>query len=156
MTDDKKIQEKISFSAIRKNVDCQNCGRSPLVALPPNYPTVDIVCQFCSQTAQVKSLRLRRIDSGLPNIITAAAWGPQKKRMNAGIFQPLYIVTFYGGKAISILYISPGVQKKYQKILFKKRKPLPDYNKRAGWQGFNYMIGNLPKKSLKLLWRRKH
>jgi type II restriction enzyme len=133
MTEDKKIQEELSFRVIRKFIACQECGRGPLVALPPNYPTVDIICQFCSNTAQVKTFRTKSEANRLPRNIVSAAWKPQKERMDAGIFQPLYIVSFYDSRPLRAYYLSSKIQKKYQKELFIKRKPLPSYNVRAGF-----------------------
>ncbi len=155
MTDENKAQEKASFNAIRKNIRCPSCGRGPFVALPPNFPVVDLICRFCGETAQVNSLHVNKRDSRLPGTVISSAWKPQKIRIAAGIYKPLYIVTFFRKRAINIYCVSAVTQKRYKKILFKKRKPLSRRNVRAGFQGFVYRVGLLPKRAVKLEWSKK-
>jgi type II restriction enzyme len=65
-----------------------------------------------------------------------AAWGPQKDRMDAAIYFPLYLVLAKSDlKEWSIFYLSADLQ---IPALFEKRKPLSATARRAYWQGFKY------------------
>jgi hypothetical protein len=74
----------------------------------------------------------------LPKTILGAAWGPQKARMDAAIYFPLYLVLVTRDwKSFSIYYLAADLQ---EPEFFKERKELSVTAKRAGWKGFNYDI----------------
>jgi hypothetical protein len=57
---------------------CPRCKRSrTLVKLPNNFKCADVICDFCGYLAQVKTVRVRNVES-VPNAVLGAAWGPQK------------------------------------------------------------------------------
>src|SRR5262249_55481567 len=86
---------------------------------------------------QVKSCTAMNVTE-LPNQILGAAWGPQKARMDAGIYFPLYVVlATLDQKKYGIYYLSADVQ---SPEIFVKRAPLSETARRAGWQGFNYNL----------------
>jgi type II restriction enzyme len=80
----------------------------------------------------------------LPKSVLGAAWGPQKERMDAGIYFPLFLV-LKSVKAFSIYYLPTDFQ---SERLFSPRSPLSDNAKRAGWQGFIYDLNALPEGAL--------
>lgn len=88
----------------------------------------------------MKAKTVTEVDT-LTDVILGAAWGPQKERMDAGIFFPLYLVQV-AGKRYSIFYLSADLQ---PRGLFATRKPLSDKARRAGWQGFLYDLKTVPK-----------
>ena len=96
------------------------------------------MCDFCGYLAQVKSKNVTNIDI-LPKSILGAAWGPQKERMDAGIYFPLYIVLKTERKS-AIYYLPVDYQ---DTEIFVKRKPLSENAKRAGWQGYYYDLSLL-------------
>ena len=59
--------------------------------LPPNFKCADVICDFCGYLAQVKASRARDINL-LPDSILGAAWKPQRERMEAAIYFPLFVV----------------------------------------------------------------
>jgi type II restriction enzyme len=59
--------------------------------------------------------------------------------MDAGIYFPLFLVLMRGRKS-AIYYLSADVQKS---DMFKPRKPLSANARRAGWQGFLYVLKNV-------------
>ena len=61
-------------------------------------------------------------------MVLGAAWGPQKERMDAGIYFPLYVV-LKSEKKYSVFYLSSDLQ---TEEMFIKRKPLSSTAKRAG------------------------
>jgi hypothetical protein len=73
--------------------------------------------------------------TAIPKAVLGAAWGPQKDRMDAAIYFPLFLVLVSIRKKFAIYYLSADLQ---TPKLFKKRAPLSQNAKRAGWQGFIY------------------
>ena len=123
-----------------KKFDCLKCKhQNTLKQLPPNYKCADIICDFCGYLAQVKTKQTKNIDK-IPKRILGAAWGPQKERMDSGIYFPLFLV-LKNDKKYSIFYLSSDLQ---TQAMFIKRKKLSDNAKRAGWQGY-YFDGEIMK-----------
>jgi Dam-replacing family len=118
-----------------KDCSCPRCKRpKTLVRLPTNFKCADIICDFCGYLAQVKAASVR--DTGaLPKAVLGAAWGPQKERMDASVFFPLYLVLVGGKRSYSIFYLSADLQ---TPEMFRPRVPLSANARRAGWQGFIY------------------
>jgi len=88
--------------------------------------------------AQVKTKAVKDVDK-LPKKILGAAWGPQKERMDAGIYFPLFIVLKADRKS-SIFYLPVDYQ---DRDIFKSRNPLSADAKRAGWQGYYFDLTKL-------------
>ena len=125
---------------IRKKFNCPKCKRAKtLKKLPPNFKCADLICDFCGYLAQVKTHNVKDINT-FPKMILGAAWGPQKERMDAGIYFPLYVV-LKCEKKYSVFYLSSDLQ---TEEMFIKRKPLSSNAKRAGWQGY-YFDGEIMK-----------
>ena len=120
---------------VSKHCACRRCKRkSTLKRLPPNFKCADLICDFCGWLAQVKTASVKTIDI-LPDTILGAAWAPQKERMDAGIYIPLYIVLDGPSGAKNVFFLSVEAQ---EPSMFVPRKPLSSSAKRAGWQGFIY------------------
>ena len=134
---------------VTKNVNCPSCKRSAqtLRLLPTNFKCADIICDFCGYLAQVKSVTVKNIDE-LPNEILGAAWGPQKERMDSGIFFPLYVVARDSKRNIGLFYLPSDLQ---TIEMFKPRKPLSASAKRAGWQGFMIDLRKGSSKPIRLI-----
>jgi hypothetical protein len=93
------------------------------------------VCDFCGYLGQVKTHSC--IDGETPpKRLLGAAWGPQKTRMDAGIYFPLFLVLVAAERGrFSIHYLSADLQ---TPELFVERALLGPDARRAGWQGFYY------------------
>ncbi|UVC11713.1 hypothetical protein IHQ71_00365 [Rhizobium sp. TH2] len=114
---------------------CPKCKRpKTLVRLPPNFKCADVICDFCGYLAQVKASSAKRIDQ-VPKTVMGAAWEPQRQRMEAAIYFPLFLVLVTPDAQYSIFYLSADLQ---EPAMFKPRNPLSENARRAGWQGFLY------------------
>jgi len=113
---------------------CPRCKRSKtLKLLPPNFKCADLVCDFCGYLAQVKTTRVPDPEQ-LPKTILGGAWEPQRDRMQAGIYFPLFVVLVdKDQRQWSIKFLPADLQ---TPDMFEARKPLSPNAKRAGWQGF--------------------
>lgn len=116
--------------------ECPRCKRKKtLKRLPPNFKCADVICDFCGFLGQVKTSTAREVTI-FPRLLLGAAWGPQKARMNAAIYFPLFLVLVTSDlKDHAIYYLSADLQ---PPELFRPRSPLSETAKRAGWRGFLY------------------
>ena len=122
---------------VMKSCSCPKCKRlKTLKLLPPNFKCADAICDFCGYMAQIKTANVTDVDT-IPRQILGAAWGPQKERMDAGVFFPLYLVLISkkNSKDFAIYYLAADLQRPE---MFVARKPLSPSARRAGWQGFYY------------------
>jgi hypothetical protein len=121
---------------VAKICSCPRCKRpKTLIRLPQNFKCADLICDFCGFLAQVKASTAIKIEV-LPRTILGAAWAPQKARMSAAIYFPLYLVLANSDlKKYSIFYLSADLQ---PPELFRERNPLSSTARRAGWKGFTY------------------
>ncbi|MGH7929184.1 MAG: DpnI domain-containing protein [Candidatus Binatia bacterium] len=125
---------------VTKACDCPKCKRlRTLKRLPPNFKCADIICDFCGFLAQVKAMSVSSV-TPLPKQVLGAAWGPQKERMDAAIYFPLFLV-LKASTGHAIYYLPTDFQ---SPALFAARKPLSEQARRKGWQGFMYILSALP------------
>lgn len=125
---------------VAKHCACPQCKKElTLKRLPTNFKCADLICDFCGYLAQVKTMRVKEL-SQLPKQVLGAAWKPQKERMDAAIYFPLFLV-LQAAKGFEIYYLPTDFQ---NEKLFKKRKALSESAKRAGWIGFMYMLSEVP------------
>ncbi len=140
MATDKQKLGEFGEKVVAKQCSCPKCKKDrTLKLLLPNFKCADVVCDFCGYLGQVKAKNVKDINS-VPSQILGAAWGPQKDRMEAGIYFPLFLV-LVNGKNHSIFYLSADLQ---EPNMFVPRKPLSPNAKRAGWQGFYYDMTKIP------------
>lgn len=141
MATSKQELGKLGEELVVQHCACPRCKRSrTLKLLPPNFKCADIICDFCGYLAQVKA---STSTDGMtpPNRIPGAAWRPQRARMDAGIYFPLFLVLVARPLArFSIHYLSADLQ---TEELFLEREPLPEHARRAGWKGFYYDLGSV-------------
>jgi type II restriction enzyme len=120
---------------------CPRCKRArTLRMLPANFKCADVICDFCGYLGQVKASTSA---DGItpPRLLLGAAWGPQKQRMDSGIYFPLFLVLVAQELGrFSIHYLSADLQ---TRALFLERAPLSATARRAGWQGFYYDLGSV-------------
>lgn len=125
---------------VGKTCDCPRCKKpGTLKRLPPNFKCADLICDFCGFLAQVKTMTVSAVEP-LPKRVLGAAWGPQKDRMNAAIYFPLFLV-LKAPNSKAIYYLPTDFQ---SPALFAARAPLSVNARRAGWQGFMYVLSAVP------------
>jgi type II restriction enzyme len=127
-------------SIVAKSCDCPKCKKpKTLKLLPTNFKCADLICDFCGFLAQVKAMTVATVDS-LPKQVLGAAWAPQRERMDAAIYFPLFLV-LKSSTSHAIYYLPTDFQ---SPALFSARKPLSSEARRAGWQGFMYVLSAVP------------
>lgn len=129
---------------IAKRYRCPKCKKPfTLRALPPNFKCADLICDFCGYLAQVKTATVSDTEVP-PSRILGATWGPQKARIDAGIYFPLFLVVRAGRKT-GVYYLPVDYQ---HRSMFVPRSPLPSRARRASWRGFYYDLSRLPEGAL--------
>ena len=107
---------------VATTVPCPRCKRvRTLRRLPPNFKCADIICDFCGYLAQVKTTEKPDVDV-LPKQLLGAAWGPQKEKMDAGIYFPLFIVLVTPNRRRKAIYYIPADLQ--EPTMFEERRPL--------------------------------
>lgn len=149
MATPKQITGERGEQLVATHCACPKCKcRKTLKRLPANFKCADLICDFCGFLAQVKACTVKD-PTCPPDTILGAAWGPQKERMDAAIYFPLYIVAFpKQGKASAIYYLSADLQ---EPDIFEERPPLSATAKRAGWIGFNYRLTHIRDRLVRLI-----
>ncbi len=127
---------------------CPKCKRAgTLVRLPPNFKCADVICDFCGYLAQVKTSAATDVEV-IPAKVLGAAWAPQRDRMAAAIYFPLFLVLVAAAnKACAIYYLSADLQRPE---MFLPRSPLSPKARRAGWQGFMYNLESVRQRFARL------
>ncbi len=121
---------------VAKTARCPGCKRKErtLRTLPPNFKCADVVCDFCGYLLQVKTKSVKGpLPIVCPKKILGGAWGPQKERMDAGIYFSLFIVVENDAGKVVTFFLPRDLQ---TPEMFVERKPLSATAKRAGWTGF--------------------
>lgn len=127
---------------------CPRCkSHHALRRLPPNFKCADIICDFCGYLSQVKTASSRDLTK-LPASVLGAAWEPQRRRMAAGIYFPLFLV-LRAQRGAAVFYLPADFQ---NRTLFKRRKRLSVDSRRPGWRGFVYDLRSLPEGALIRVW----
>ena len=127
---------ELGEKAVAKYCSCPECKEGDLKRLPRNFKCADIICDFCGFLAQVKTKRVKTTTEQI-KILLGAAWKPFKKRLDANIIFPLFIVSVYNNKPVEIQFLDKESQRN-NVDMFIPRKPLAKTARRAGWQGFKY------------------
>lgn len=140
MASEKQVLGSWGENLVKDHCSCPKCKKTKTFKLlPQNFKCADLICDFCGFLAQVKSTRVKNVNI-LPKTILGAAWLPQKERMNAFIYFPVYLV-LKSEEEYAVYYLPTDFQ---SPELFVPRKPLSDQAKRAGWQGFLYDLSKVP------------
>jgi hypothetical protein len=101
--------------AVCTHVSCPRCGRDKQFReLPPNFECVDVICKFCGFLAQVKATT--GASGEPPTRILGGAWLPQHERVIAGIFHPVYVVTYKGTSLARIDYVPAHMLSAYPAV----------------------------------------
>ena len=132
---------------VTKWCSCPRCKRTKsLRQLRVNFRCADIICDFCGFVAQVKAANHSALT--LPMRVPGAAWKPQKERLEAGIYLPLYVVVRVSSRVTAIYYIPADFQD--SSLFLPRAKPLSSKAARRGWHGFDYDLSTVAGKAVRI------
>lgn len=117
---------------------CPGCGADRLDALPNNSPVADFACPACAEEYELKA------GKGAPGRkIVNGALGTMTARL-AARNNPNLLVMGYDGAAGRVTDLIVVPKHFFTPAIIEPRKPLGPSARRAGWQGCNILIGQVP------------
>jgi type II restriction enzyme len=128
----------LSEGWIAANGFCTSCGAAPLTAFAANSPVADFHCGVCAEEYELKAAK-GRIDRKLVN----GAYGAMKARLAAANNPSLMVMGYDKARTrVTDLIVVPAHF--FTEAIIEPRKPLSMTARRAGWQGCNILIGQVP------------
>ncbi|HRD26793.1 MAG TPA: DpnI domain-containing protein [Caulobacter sp.] len=128
----------LSEGWIAAHMFCPSCGADRLEAFPNNSPVADFGCGACGEEFELKAKngRLgRKVVDGAYGAMTARL----KQRNNPSLLAMAYD---RARMRVSDLIVVPNHF--FTQAIIEPRKPLGPHCRRAGWQGCNILIGDVP------------
>lgn len=106
----RQVHGELAEKLVCKHCSCPKCKKPRKIAklrvLPKSFECADVICNFCGFLAQVK-----RTEEGRDRL-PGGGWKVQKLKLDAGIFHPLYVVTFKKDKFLRINYLPADFMKR--------------------------------------------
>ena len=116
---------------VSNSIVCQRCPSGTYELLPPNTPSVDLVCRVCGNVAQVKTLRCKEF--AIPRQLLGGAWRPMQILIQENLIPDLFLVLLDSRDSTKVLFLRHELQ---SETMFVPRNPLSDRAKSPGWTGF--------------------
>lgn len=136
----KKNQQKVrvmSEAWIAENMYCACCGNRKLHKNINNSPAADFFCDNCGEIFELKSKRNK-----ISKKIADGAYRTAIERISGNNNPDLLLMSYSDKYAVTSLTIVPKFF--FTTDMIEPRKPLPPTARRAGWQGCNILLGNIP------------
>lgn len=123
---------------VRDSLFCPNCGSASLDKHPNNKPVADFVCKRCDENYELKSQRSR-----FGRKINDGAYRTMTERLVAKD-NPNLILMNYDRAALAVTNLIVVPKHFFIPEIIEPRKPLADTARKAGWQGCNILVGDVP------------
>lgn len=123
---------------VAANAFCPSCGADRLSSLPNNAPVADFRCAACSEEYELKATK-GRIDTKLND----GAYGAMMSRL-ASPNSPNLMVMRYDKSRTGVTDLIVVPSHFFTSEIIEPRRPLGPHARRAGWQGCNILIGQVP------------
>lgn len=128
----------LSEGWVAANAFCPSCGAERLTAFANNSPVADFHCRTCSEEYELKATKAR-IDRKLND----GAYGAMKVRLASANNPSLMVMRYDHARArVTDLLVVPSHF--FTEVIIEPRRPLGPLARRAGWQGCNILIGQVP------------
>ena len=124
---------------MERNMFCPVCGAPVLGHYEANKPVADFFCEDCKSDFELKSKESKTAVIG--HKIADGAYGTMIERITSLRNPHLFVMT-YSNLAVNNLLLIPNYF--FVPEIIKKRPPLKETARRAGWVGCNIEIGDVP------------
>ncbi len=121
-----------------RSMYCPSCGENQLEDFPNNKPVADFYCSNCSEEFELKSSK-KKFGKSVPD----GAYKTMSERLRSET-NPSLMLLRYDIKQFGVTDLSVIPKQFFVPEIIKKRKPLSDKAKRAGWVGCDIIIGKVP------------
>lgn len=117
---------------------CPNCGGASLAKHPNNRPVADFMCGACEEDFELKSQKAR-----FGRKVNDGAYRTMMERLQARN-NPNLMLMNYDRAALSVTNLIVVPRQFFTVRAIAARPPLSANARRAGWQGCNILLGEIP------------
>lgn len=123
---------------VRDSLFCPNCGETSLDKYANNKPVADFVCRVCDENYELKSQKAK-----FGRKVTDGALRTMTERL-AAKDNPNLLLLNYAATERSVTNLIVVPKHFFVPDIIEPRKPLSETARRAGWQGCNILVGEIP------------
>lgn len=134
-----QIARVLTEDWLARNMYCPVCGKNRIRKAEPNAPVKDYVCESCYSQYELKSQR--SVSDVFPKSVADGVYATMISRITS-LDNPSFFFMHYDRYEVNNLIIVPKCF--FTPEIIFKRKPLSDSARRAGWEGCNILLGNIP------------
>jgi hypothetical protein len=144
---------RLAEKAVTRHCACPRCKKpfARLRSLRKGFRCADVICDFCGYLAQVKGISQK----GKTTTVRGSGWKAQEKRLDAGIYFPIFIVKLQDERPVSIHYIPADFLRREFFVKGKRRRVIkagePVGKPRRYWM-FNYDLRKLDPRRIIQVW----
>jgi type II restriction enzyme len=117
---------------------CPHCGNANVEPFPPNSKLADFFCAACDEEFELKSKKGRFGPS-----VADGAYDAKCERLAASN-NPNLLLMSYDLKSLAVVNLFIVPKHFFVRDIIRKRKPLAETARRAGWVGSNILLGQVP------------
>lgn len=122
---------------VAKNMFCPICGNLHLQSMKNNQPVADFQCNNCSEIFELKSKK-----GTIGKRISDGAYRTMIDQITNIRNPNLFVMQYTSGWQITNFIMIPKFF--FTPSIIEKRKPLDPTARRAGWEGCNILLSNIP------------
>jgi type II restriction enzyme len=122
---------------VAEQIYCPSCGNPAIRRFKANRPVADFYCETCQEIYELKSKK-----SSIGKTLADGAYQTKIERLLSETNPNLFILTYDTGWSVTNFITIP--KQFFVPSLIEKRKPLAKTARRAGWQGSNIIISDIP------------
>ena len=132
-----QIARVLTEAWVKTNAYCPNCGEAYLSDFANNRPVADFFCGNCQEQFELKSKR------GSPGRkIVDGAYSSMIDRISSDNNPNFFFLNYLETYSVKNFLIIP--KHFFTPRIIEKRKALPPTARRAGWEGCNIVMGEIP------------
>lgn len=117
---------------------CPSCGNSKIYNYENNRPVADFYCKKCAEDFELKSQKGK-----IGKTIPAGAYSKIIERINSTLKPNFFFMGYLESLCVNDFFVVP--KHFFISEIIKKRNPLKDTARRAGWIGSNILFSKIPK-----------
>lgn len=133
-----QIARVLTEDWVGRNMYCPICGRPVIHHYENNRPVADFYCD-CGSDFELKSKK--NADGNMGDKIVDGEYHTMISRIQS-LQNPNFFFLSYNANAVNNLFMVPNHF--FVPDIIEKRRPLADGARRAGWQGCNILINEIP------------
>ncbi len=124
---------------LARNMYCPICGEVSIRRAEPNAPVKDYVCGHCNSQYELKSKK--STTSSFSSTVADGVYQTMIERITS-LENPSFFFLHYDRYEVNNLVIVPKCF--FVPAIIEKRTPLQDTARRAGWEGCNIIMRDIP------------